>query len=207
MTSSLSAGGSAAHSSQVAAPQQPLNNSTPRPLPSRSAGEKLRQDTVDQLQLQLGSSGATTTFDNDLALRIYIKARAKPKLVVAFAERREFDKILIYLKQVNMSREATAFLLDVLKPNLPEHAFLRTKLLMLSCQMACSVTMAGLALHNYVRKLVFMCEHFSFHRDKSNDFPNVADAILANGMFNHYDRPCIAQLCEKAGLYVRALQV
>lgn len=38
-------------------------------------------------------------------------------------------------------------------------------------------------------------------------FPNVADAILANGMFSHYDRPRIAQLCEKAGLYVRALQV
>ena len=38
-------------------------------------------------------------------------------------------------------------------------------------------------------------------------FPNVADAILANGMFSHYDRPRVAQLCEKAGLYMRALQV
>jgi clathrin heavy chain len=38
-------------------------------------------------------------------------------------------------------------------------------------------------------------------------YPNVADAILANGMFSHYDRPRIAQLCEKAGLFLRALQV
>jgi len=38
-------------------------------------------------------------------------------------------------------------------------------------------------------------------------YPNVADAILANGMFSHYDRPRIAQLCEKVGLYLRALQV
>lgn len=38
-------------------------------------------------------------------------------------------------------------------------------------------------------------------------FPNVADAILANGMFSHYDRPRVGQLCEKAGLYLRALQV
>ena len=38
-------------------------------------------------------------------------------------------------------------------------------------------------------------------------YPNVADSILANGMFSHYDRPRIAQLCEKAGLYLRALQV
>lgn len=29
--------------------------------------------------------------------------------------------------QRNMIREATAFLLDVLKPNLPEHALLQTK--------------------------------------------------------------------------------
>ena len=34
----------------------------------------------------------------------------------------------------------------------------------------------------------------------------VADAILANGVLTHYDRPRVAQLCEKAGLYMRALQ-
>ena len=36
--------------------------------------------------------------------------------------------------------------------------------------------------------------------------PAVADAILANNMLTHYDRPRIAQLCEKAQLYMRALQ-
>lgn len=41
------------------------------------------------------------TVDNDMALKIYIKARATPKVVAAFAERREFDKILIYSKQVS----------------------------------------------------------------------------------------------------------
>ena len=30
--------------------------------------------------------------------------------------------------------------------------------------------------------------------------PQVADAILSNEMFSHYDRPRIANLCEKAGL-------
>lgn len=38
--------------------------------------------------------------DKDLALKIYIKARASPKVVAAFAQRQEFDKILIYSKQV-----------------------------------------------------------------------------------------------------------
>nr|GMC59170.1 clathrin heavy chain 1 [Ipomoea batatas] len=175
----------------------------------------------DKLECSEELGDLVKTVDNDLALKIYIKARATPKVVAAFAERREFDKILIYSKQVgyspdylfllqtilrsdpqgavnfalmmsqmeggcpvdyntitdlflqrNMIREATAFLLDVLKPNLPEHGYLQTKVLEINL-----VT-----------------------------FPNVADAILANGMFSHYDRPRIAQLCEKAGLYVRALQ-
>ena len=34
----------------------------------------------------------------------------------------------------------------------------------------------------------------------------MADAIMANGALTHYDRPRVAQLCEKAGLYMRALQ-
>ncbi|TVU01227.1 hypothetical protein EJB05_53329 [Eragrostis curvula] len=85
----------------------------------------------------------------------------------------DYNTITDLFLQRNMIREATAFLLDVLKPNLPEHAFLQTKVLEINL-----VT-----------------------------YPNVADAILANGMFSHYDRPRIAQLCEKGGLYLRALQV
>ncbi|KAG5123489.1 hypothetical protein AAZX31_11G061500 [Glycine max] len=175
----------------------------------------------DKLECSEELGDLVKTVDNDLALKIYIKARATPKVVAAFAERREFDKILIYSKQVgytpdymfllqtilrtdpqgavnfalmmaqmeggcpidyntitdlflqrNLIREATAFLLDVLKPNLPEHGYLQTKVLEINL-----VT-----------------------------FPNVADAILANGMFSHYDCPRIGQLCEKAGLFIRALQ-
>ena len=36
--------------------------------------------------------------------------------------------------------------------------------------------------------------------------PQVADAILGNQVFSHYDRPHIAQMCEKAGLLQRALE-
>lgn len=47
------------------------------------------------------------TVDKDLALKIFIKARASPKVVAAFAQRRDFDKILIYSKQVQY--ESLAF--------------------------------------------------------------------------------------------------
>ncbi|KNF04498.1 hypothetical protein PSTG_02408 [Puccinia striiformis f. sp. tritici PST-78] len=36
--------------------------------------------------------------------------------------------------------------------------------------------------------------------------PQVADAILGNAMFSHYDRPSVANLCEKARLLQRALE-
>jgi len=173
----------------------------------------------DKLQCseELGDILAQT--DKDTALRIYVKCSASPKVVQLLAERGEFDKISKYTQQVgytpdysfllqkclltdtqaavnlaiqiaqltpppidyntitdlflqrNLIREGTSFLLDVLKPNLPEHAHLQTKVLEINL-----IT-----------------------------FPNVADAILANSMFTHYDRPKIAQLCEKAGLYARAL--
>ncbi|CAN7051173.1 unnamed protein product [Brassica oleracea var. botrytis] len=176
----------------------------------------------DKLECSEELGDLVKTLDNDLALEIYIKAQTSPKVVAALAEKREFDNIIIYSEKVkytpdylfllqtilrtdpqgagefavkmshmkggcpldintitdlflqrNLIREATAFLLDVLKPNLPEHAFLQTKVLEINL-----VT-----------------------------FPNVADAILAGSMFSHYDRPRVAQLCEKAGLYIQSLKV
>ncbi|KAL5102347.1 hypothetical protein RYX36_006674 [Vicia faba] len=73
----------------------------------------------------------------------------------------------------NLIREVTAFLLDMLKPDLSEHGHLQTKVLEINLK----------------------------------TFPDVADAILAKGLFSHYDRPRIAKLCGKAGLFIRALGV
>ncbi|GAU31725.1 hypothetical protein TSUD_215260, partial [Trifolium subterraneum] len=84
----------------------------------------------------------------------------------------DYNTITDMFLQRNLIREATAFLLDVLKADLPEHGHLQTKVLEINLR----------------------------------TFPNVADAILAKGMFSHYDRPHIAKLCEKAGLFIRALQ-
>ncbi|GBG88212.1 hypothetical protein CBR_g46780 [Chara braunii] len=84
----------------------------------------------------------------------------------------DYNTITNLFLQRNMIREATTFLLDVLKPNLPEHAMLQTRVLEVNLLM----------------------------------FPKVAEAILATRMITHYDRPRIAQLCEKAGLYHRALE-
>ncbi|CAL5367388.1 unnamed protein product [Camellia sinensis] len=53
----------------------------------------------DKLECSEELGDLVKTVDNDLALKIYIKARVTPKVVIAFAEKREFDKILIHSKQ------------------------------------------------------------------------------------------------------------
>jgi len=159
--------------------------------------------------------------DMSLALSVYLRANVPNKVVACFAETGQFNKIVLYSKKVgytpdyatllrhivrvnpeqgaefasslvsdedgplvdvervadiflsqNLVQQATSFLLDALKDDLPEHANLQTRLLEANLLNA----------------------------------PQVADAILGNQMFTHYDRPHIANLCEKAGLMQRALE-
>lgn len=159
--------------------------------------------------------------DVQLALSIYLRANIAQKVVAGYAETGQFDKIIPYTRQSgyqpdyasllqhivavnpekgaefatalasaeggplvdiervvdvfqsqNMIQQATAFLLDALKDNLPEQANLQTRLLEMNLVNA----------------------------------PQVADAILGNEMFSHYDKARISQLCENAQLYQRALE-
>ncbi|QSL65563.1 hypothetical protein MERGE_002876 [Pneumocystis wakefieldiae] len=84
----------------------------------------------------------------------------------------DIEKITDVFLSRNMIQQATAFLLDALKDNVPEHGYLQTRLLETNLINA----------------------------------PQVADAILGNEMFSYYDKSIIAALCEKAGLYQRALE-
>ncbi|KAK1348656.1 hypothetical protein POM88_054956 [Heracleum sosnowskyi] len=69
----------------------------------------------DKLECTEELGDLVKTVDNDLALKIYIKARATPKVVAAFAERREFDKILIYSKQVGYTPDYLFLLQTILR--------------------------------------------------------------------------------------------
>lgn len=160
--------------------------------------------------------------DINMALAIYLKANVPHKVVAALAETGQTDKILAYATsagyqpdyvqllqhivrtnpdkavefatnlvnfpsgpQVDIERvvdifqsqgmiqQATAFLLDTLKENRPEHGHLQTRLLEMNLMNA----------------------------------PQVADAILGNDMFSHFDKARIATLCEQAGLFQKALEL
>jgi clathrin heavy chain len=182
--------------------------------------EKWLKDDKLQASEQLGDM--IMPYDAGMALSVYLRAECHPKAIQCFAQRGEYDKIVPYASSVgfkmdysnmlnqllfsnpqgalelakglvnaeggpyidiqataeaflssNRIQETTAFLLEALKDNKPEHAYLQTKLL--------EINLAGGA-------------------------PQVADAIMQQGILTHYDRPHIGKLCERAGLWQRAAE-
>ncbi|CAG9939555.1 unnamed protein product [Clonostachys rosea f. rosea IK726] len=179
----------------------------------------LKEEKLDCSE-QLGDM--VRPYDMNMALAIYLKANVPHKVVAGFAETGQFDKILPYSAQSGyqpdfiqllqhiiradpekgaafatalanneggplvdlervcdifqsqgMIQQATAFLLDALKDNNPEHARLQTRLLEMNLMHA----------------------------------PQVAEAILTNDMFTHFDKARIAHLCEQAGLAQKAAEL
>jgi len=160
-------------------------------------------------------------YNPDLALKIYLKGQAHDKIIDNLLRVGDFERVLAYCDKVNydpdylylfrklvqinrdaavkfaarvyetkpgfidpntivdifvqgqMIKQATAFLLEILKEDKEEDAELQTRLLDINL------------MYSPVQ---------------------VADSILGQNMFSHYNKQHVAQLCEKVGLYQRALE-
>ncbi|KAK9849535.1 hypothetical protein MYU51_014085 [Penicillium brevicompactum] len=160
-------------------------------------------------------------YDMSLALTVYLQANVPNKVVAGFAETGQFDKILAYSKQVGFQPDYTQLLQHIVRVNPEKGAEFAT-------QLANEESGALVDLDRVVD--VFLSQNMiqqatSFLLDALKDnkpehgnlqtrllemnlinAPQVADAILGNEIFTHFDRPRIAQLCENAGLIQRALE-
>ncbi|KAJ5964448.1 uncharacterized protein N7479_004324 [Penicillium vulpinum] len=160
-------------------------------------------------------------YDMSLALTVYLQANVPNKVVAGFAETGQFDKILAYSKQVGYQPDYTQLLQHIVRVNPEKGAEFAT-------QLANEESGALVDLDRVVD--VFLSQNMiqqatSFLLDALKDnkpehgnlqtrllemnlvnAPQVADAILGNEIFTHFDRPRIAQLCENAGLIQRALE-
>lgn len=105
--------------------------------------------------------------------------------------------------EYNLIQQCTSFLLDALKNNRPTEGPLQTRLLEMNLMHAPQVrTTNSSNVHlDYFAKFCVITWFLSLYC-----LIQVADAILGNQMFTHYDRAHVAQLCEKAGLLQRALE-
>ncbi|PSS27773.1 hypothetical protein M430DRAFT_62977 [Amorphotheca resinae ATCC 22711] len=159
--------------------------------------------------------------DLNLALSIYLRANVPAKVVAAFAETGQFEKILPYATQVGYQPDYVVLLQNIVRINPEKGAEFAT-------QLANSEGGSLIDIDRVVdvfqsQGMVQPATAFLLDALKDNkpeqghlqtrllemnliNAPQVADAILGNDMFSHYDRPRIAQLCEQAGLPQRALE-
>ena len=154
----------------------------------------------------------------NLALSVYLRANIPNKVVAAFAELGQFDKIVLYSKKVGYTPDYIALLHNLVRVNPEKTVELATQLVndengpMVDLERVVDIFMG----QNMIQQATsFLLDALKDNKPEQGPLqtrllemnlqnaPQVADAILGNEMFTHYDRPRIANLCEKAGLLQR----
>ena len=143
-----------------------------------------------------------------------------PQVSQCFAETGQFGKIILYAKKVNYTPDYIVLLRAVMRVNLEKGVEFAT---MMVSEDGALADMSSIVDVFMEMNMVQQCTSFLLDALKNNrptegplqtrllemnllTAPPVADAIMDIQMFTHYDRPHIAQLCEKAGLLQRALE-
>ncbi|KAK9805974.1 hypothetical protein WJX73_010066 [Symbiochloris irregularis] len=158
--------------------------------------------------------------DNEAALSCYQQANVPHKVIEGLAAKGDFAELTKFSAAQGYKPDYMYLLQRMMMDN-PEAAVNLAK--MVAKQPGPPIelnTMADLFLQrNMVREATaFLLDVLQDNKPEQDKLqtklleinlvtnPNVADAIMANNTLTHYDRPRVAQLCEKAGLYMRALQ-
>ncbi|CZT03392.1 hypothetical protein WAI453_012360 [Rhynchosporium graminicola] len=159
--------------------------------------------------------------DLNLALSIYLRANIPPKVVAAFAETGQFDKILPYATQVGYQPDYIVLLQNIVRLNPDKATEFATQLAnneggsLIDIERVVDVFQSQGLVQPATAFLLDALKdnkpeqgHLQTRLLEMNlvNAPQVADAILGNDMFSHYDRARIAALCEQAGLSQRALE-
>ncbi|PPQ65881.1 hypothetical protein CVT24_011212 [Panaeolus cyanescens] len=159
--------------------------------------------------------------DMTLALSVYLRANVPNKVVACFAETGQTDKIVLYSKKVGYTPDYVALLQHIMRTNPEKGAEFAAQLAndengpLVDIERVVDIFMS----QNMIQPATsFLLDALKDNKPEQGHLqtrllelnlvhaPQVADAILGNEMFSHYDRPRIANLCEKAGLLQRALE-
>ncbi|RXM97734.1 Clathrin heavy chain 1 [Acipenser ruthenus] len=174
----------------------------------------------DKLECSEELGDLVKSVDPTLALSVYLRANVPNKVIQCFAETGQFQKIVLYAKKVGYTPDWIFLLRNVMRIS-PEQGLQFSQMLVQDEEPLADITQIVDVFMEY--NLIQQCTSFLLDALKNNrpsegplqtrllemnlmHAPQVADAILGNQMFTHYDRAHIAQLCEKAGLLQRALE-
>lgn len=158
--------------------------------------------------------------DAGLALAVYIRANVNIKVVSCLAELGQFDKILPYCEKVGYQPDYTNLIQNLVRVNPDKASEFATSLLASPDTNLKIENIADLFFsQNYIQQgTAFLLDALKNDSPAEGHLqtkvleinllhaPQVADAILGNNMFSHYDKPTIGKLCEKSGLHQRALE-
>jgi clathrin heavy chain len=159
--------------------------------------------------------------DNQWAMKIYIKGKSHSKVVAAFLESGQYDKVILYAQKTDYTPDYITFLRQMVM--ISQQGALDFALKLAQNEGGSLVDIGQVVDLFMSRNLVqettsFLLDVLKNNRPEEAAFqtrlleinlqmaPQVANAIFENDMFSHYDRPHIARLCEQAGLYQRALE-
>ncbi|XP_018584251.2 clathrin heavy chain 1 isoform X2 [Scleropages formosus] len=177
----------------------------------------LKEDKLECSE-ELGDLVKST--DSTLALSVYLRANVPNKVIHCFAETGQFQKIVLYAKKVGYTPDWIFLLRNVMRVS-PEQGLQFAQMLVQDEEPLANMNqIVDVFMES---SLIQQCTSFLLDALKNNrpteghlqtrllemnliHAPQVADAMLGNQMFTHYDRAHVAQLCEKAGLLQRALE-
>ncbi|EIW58700.1 clathrin heavy chain [Trametes versicolor FP-101664 SS1] len=161
-------------------------------------------------------------YDMTLALSVYLRANVHNKVIACFAETGQIDKILLYAKKTGYTPDFVGLLQHIMRTNPEKGAEFATQLVkdeggpLVDVERVVDIFMS----QNMIQPATsFLLEALKDNKPEQAHLqtrllemnllhaPQVADAILVNQILTHFDRPRIANLCEKAGLLQRALEL
>jgi len=163
-------------------------------------------------------------YDLKLSLQIYYLAEAKAKVVTLFAELGQFDKILAYTKQVGYTPDWNQLFQLVLSRGNEQSALGFAQMLVKGGEGGPLINFSSVVDLFVQRGMIQQATSILYDVVKDNKetdgpmqtklleinllhgHPQVADALLGNKVFSHFEKPRIAKLCESVGLYHRALE-
>ena len=139
-------------------------------------------------------------------------------MVACFAETGQTDKIVLYSKKVGYTPDYVALLQHIMRTNPEKGAEFAAQLVndeagsLVDIERVVDIFMS----QNMIQPATsFLLDALKDNKPEQGHLqtrllelnlvhaPQVADAILGNELLSHYDRPRIANLCEKAGLLQR----
>jgi len=179
--------------------------------------EKWLQEDKLHCSEQLGD--LVVSVDVGMALSVYLRAESHAKAINCMMQRGEFDKIVAYATKVGHRADYTYLLQSLARAN-PAGALEFAKQLA-GAQLVDPNQVVDLfmASNRIQETTAFLLEALKGNKPEEGYLqtkllevnlrggsPQVADAILQNKMFSHYDRKVIGKLCEACGLTQRAME-